>query len=49
VFSVRDDHFDLDSFYYVRVKQVPEYSGRPYTISTSEMAWSSPVWVKRER
>jgi hypothetical protein len=47
-FSVRDQHFDSDCHYYLRVTQVPEYPGRPYSTSTSEMAWSSPIWVRKE-
>lgn len=44
--SFVDSTFTADSMYYVRVTQVEEYPGRPFSTSTSEMAWSSPIWVK---
>ena len=46
-FTTTDEHFDSDSFYYLRVTQLEEYPGRPYSHSTSDMAWSSPVWVNK--
>lgn len=46
-FSVVDEAFNGDAFYYVRVTQVEEYPGRPWSHSTAEMAWSSPIWVGR--
>ncbi|MGA7304434.1 MAG: DUF3604 domain-containing protein [Rhodothermales bacterium] len=45
VFTFTDDGFESDCFYYLRVKQVDEYPGRPWSHSTAEMAWSSPIWV----
>ncbi|SVC53005.1 uncharacterized protein METZ01_LOCUS305859, partial [marine metagenome] len=44
-FSTRDETFKSNSFYYLRVTQMEEYPGRPYSHSTSDMAWSSPIWV----
>jgi hypothetical protein len=44
-FSQRDEAFEEDAFYYLRVTQMEEYPGRPYSHSTSEMAWSSPILV----
>ena len=45
-FSVEDENFDEDCFYYLRVFQVSEVPGRLWTYPTNEMAWTSPVWVK---
>jgi hypothetical protein len=45
-FEVTDPAFTQDCFYYVRVTQEDEYPGRPWSHSTSEMAWSSPIWVR---
>ena len=45
-FSVEDENFDEDCFYYLRVFQVSEVPGRLWTFPTHEMAWTSPVWVK---
>lgn len=47
-FTIQDHHFNSDSFYYLRVTQLEEYPGRPYSHSTSDMAWSSPVWVNKK-
>jgi hypothetical protein len=47
IFEFADVDFRSDGFYYLRVVQEPEYPGRPWSHSTSEMAWSSPVWVKK--
>jgi len=44
-FNFIDDEFSEDSFYYVRVTQVDEYWRSPWANTTSEMAWSSPIWV----
>ncbi|MCZ6674775.1 MAG: DUF3604 domain-containing protein [Verrucomicrobia bacterium] len=44
-FTYTDVDFKNDTFYYLRVTQIEEYLGRPYSHSTSEMAWSSPIWV----
>jgi hypothetical protein len=44
-FSNRDEAFKDNSFYYLRVTQKEEYPGRPYSHSTSDMAWSIPIWV----
>ncbi len=44
-FNYTDLEFSSDSFYYLRVTQMEEYPGRPYSHSTSEMAWSSPIWI----
>jgi len=49
IFTFTDDRFDGDCFYYLRVQQVNEYPGRPWSHSTAEMAWSSPIWVKHGR
>jgi hypothetical protein len=51
VFSHVDDEFDevcrdQECLYYLRVTQEPEYPGRPWSYSTAEMAWSSPIWVR---
>lgn len=48
-FRFTDRAFHEDSFYYLRVTQVDEYPGRPYSTSTAEMAWSSPIWVRLAR
>lgn len=45
IFQYQDDTFRKNSLYYVRVKQVDEYPGRPFSNTTSEMAWSSPIWI----
>jgi len=45
-FQFKDEDFKSDCFYYLRITQVNEYPGRPWSHSTSEMAWSSPVWVR---
>lgn len=46
IFDVTDEAFDQDCMYYLRVTQEDEYPGRPWSHSTSEMAWSSPIWVR---
>ncbi|NIT69990.1 DUF3604 domain-containing protein, partial [candidate division KSB1 bacterium] len=45
VFEFTDEAFSGDSFYYVRVKQVDEYWRSPWSYTTREMAWSSPIWI----
>jgi hypothetical protein len=45
VFEFVDDEFKEDSFYYVRVTQVDEYWRSPWANTSSEMAWSSPIWI----
>ncbi len=45
VFDYTDTEFSQDSFYYLRVTQAEEYPGRPFANTTSEMAWSSPIWI----
>lgn len=49
IFQFKDDNFIDDCFYYLRVTQVDEYPGRPWSHSTSEMAWSSPVWLSFDK
>jgi len=44
-FEFTDEEFREDSFYYVRVTQVDEYWRSPWSNTTSEMAWSSPIWI----
>ncbi len=44
-FEFTDEAFREDSFYYVRVAQVDEYWRSPWSNTTSEMAWSSPIWI----
>ena len=44
-FRYIDNEFKEDSFYYVRVTQVDEYWRSPWSNTTSEMAWSSPIWI----
>ncbi|MFV1980753.1 MAG: DUF3604 domain-containing protein, partial [Rhodothermia bacterium] len=50
IFEFTDEGFEKgclnDCFYYVRVTQEDEYPGRPWSHSTAEMAWSSPIWVR---
>ncbi|HEY5564851.1 MAG TPA: DUF3604 domain-containing protein [Rhodothermia bacterium] len=45
VFEFTDPDFNGDCMYYLRVRQVHEYPGRPWSHSSAEMAWSSPIWV----
>ncbi|MPZ18783.1 MAG: DUF3604 domain-containing protein [Luteitalea sp.] len=42
-----DDDFTEDSFYYVRVFQVDEFSRGAWAYPSNEMAWSSPIWVEK--
>lgn len=44
-FEFIDARFHENSFYYVRVTQVDEYWRSPWANTTSEMAWSSPIWL----
>ncbi len=44
-FDFTDEKFREDSLYYVRVTQVDEYWRSPWSNTTSEMAWSSPIWI----
>ncbi len=44
-FEFTDEEFREDSLYYVRVTQVDEYWRSPWSNTTSEMAWSSPIWI----
>jgi len=44
-FRFTDNEFKEDSFYYLRVTQVDEYWRSPWSNTTSEMAWSSPIWI----
>ncbi|MHB1686796.1 MAG: DUF3604 domain-containing protein [Ignavibacteriaceae bacterium] len=45
IFNYTDSQFNENSFYYVRVTQVDEHRHGPWAYTTSEMAWSSPIWV----
>ncbi|MPY91206.1 MAG: hypothetical protein GEU99_25255 [Luteitalea sp.] len=47
LFEHTDNDFTEDSFYYVRVSQVDEFSRGAWAYPTNEMAWSSPIWVKK--
>jgi hypothetical protein len=47
-FQFRDDGFHGDSMYYVRVSQVDELWRSPWSHTTREMAWSSPIWIDTE-
>ncbi|MCP4593305.1 MAG: DUF3604 domain-containing protein, partial [bacterium] len=49
VFGHVDGEFAGDSMYYVRVTQVDEQYRSPWSKTTSEMAWSSPIWVTRAK
>jgi hypothetical protein len=48
-FSVKDNNFNVDCFYYLRVSQVSEVPGRLWSFPTNEMAWSSPIWVEMQK
>ena len=49
----RDPNFTRNSLYYLRVMQqlspglASRYEGQPGSRFPSEMAWSSPVWVRK--
>ena len=51
----RDPEFNSDCFYYLRVTQevapglAAKYAGLKENPVPTEMAWSSPVWVRREK
>jgi hypothetical protein len=47
-FEFRDDLFEGHSMYYVRVAQVDELYRSPWSHTTREMAWSSPIWIDAE-
>jgi len=47
-FDFTDDLFDGDSMYYVRVSQVDELWRSPWSLTTREMAWSSPIWINKK-
>jgi hypothetical protein len=47
VFQFTDSQFDENSFYYVRVTQVDEHRHGAWAYTTSEMAWSSPIWINK--
>ncbi len=42
----QDEDFNADSMYYVRVTQVDEHYRSPWSKTTAEMAWSSPIWIE---
>jgi hypothetical protein len=47
-FEFKDESFSGDSMYYVRVLQVDELWRSPWSLTTREMAWSSPVWINKK-
>ncbi len=47
-FEFTDESFNGDSMYYVRVSQVDELWRSPWSLTTREMAWSSPIWIDKE-
>jgi len=42
-----DNGMSSAAMYYLRVRQVDQYPGRLYAHSTSEIPWSSPIWIDR--
>ena len=49
VMQYQDTEFTGDSMYYARVTQVDQYWRSAWAKTTSEMAWSSPIWVAKEK
>lgn len=49
IFEHTDKDFAGDSMYYVRVAQVDERYRSPWSHTTAEWAWSSPIWINDAR